>query len=154
MAESFIQKIKKGISEKRGVSFYFLAVSLVFSLAMLILYTRTGTNTFTPVLSNQVIVMVWGCVVLAAALCILEIKNIKYVLYLFSLWTWLTYLVFNASYISNVLVGIDGNLFSVGFLITAAFGMLAWVFALVSAIVQKQEIGSSPAAANKTRMEG
>ena len=109
---------------------------------MLISYSLTGTNTFTPSLSGKVIAMIWACIALSAVLLVIEIKNGKYLLYLLSFWTFLSFLVYNASYISNVMVGIDGNLFSTGFLLTAGASLLSWALALVSAILQKKEIGA------------
>ena len=139
MTDSFFQRIKEGITRKKGVSFWFLAASLVCAAAMLILYLRTGTNTFTPALSGKVLWILGGYVVLAAVLAVFEIKNGKYLLYLLSFWVWLEFLVYNASYISNVLVGIDGNAFGAGFLLTVLSGLLCWVCALTSAILQKNE---------------
>ena len=153
MTESFFQRIKEGITRKKGVSFWFLAASLVCAAAMLILYLRTGTNTFTPTLSGKVLWMLGGCVVLAAVLAVFEIKNGKYLLYLLSFWAWLELMVYNASYISNVMVGIDGNLFSIGFLLTAVSGLLAWGLALASAILQKNEIGSQNKAVGNLQTE-
>ena len=153
MDQSLLQRIKKGASGKRGVSFYLLIASLVFTLVMLISYSRTGTNTFTPVLSQKVISRIWVCVALSALLAVWEIKNGKYILYLLSFWTWLEFLVYNASYISNVMVGIDGNLFSIGFLLTAVSGLLAWGLALASAILQKNEIGSQNKAVGNLQTE-
>ncbi|MGN1021385.1 MAG: hypothetical protein ACI4O7_13560 [Aristaeellaceae bacterium] len=142
MAQGFLQSIKGRVTEKRGVSFWFLIASLACSLTMLAAYTQTGTNTFTPVLSGKVLAMMKACIALGAAMAVVEIKNGKYLLYLLFFWTWLEFLVYNASYIANVLVGIDGNLFSAGFLLTAGAGLLGWALTLVSAIVQKREIGS------------
>ena len=86
---------------------------------------------------------------LSVLFSVFEIKAGKYILYLFFLWGWLEYLISEAAYISNVFVSIDGNSFSVEFILTAVFGFIGWVAALVSAIVQKKEIGSAkePAAA-------
>ncbi len=53
--------------------------------------------------------------------------------------TWLRYIVYNLAYISNVLVGIDGNLFGAEFIMTVIAGMLVWLFALMSAVKQKNE---------------
>lgn len=134
--------MKARVRDKRGMSFYFLVAALVCTVVMLITYLKTGTNTFTPALSGKVITHLWVCIALSVLLGILEVKNGKYLLYLLSFWTWLEFLVYNASYISNVCVGIDGNLFSAGFLLTAIAGLLSWVMALLSAILQKQEVGS------------
>lgn len=154
MVQSIWKSMKERVTGKRGSSFYFLLASLVCTVIMLVLYTKTGTNTFTPVLSGKVITHLWVCIGMSVLLGIVEIKNGKYLLYLLSFWTWLEFLVYNASYISNVLVGIDGNLFSVGFLLTAIAGLLSWALALVSAIVQKREVGSQAPDAGQLQAEG
>lgn len=154
MAQSIWKSMKERVTDKRGISFCFLLASLVCTVIMLMAYTKTGTNTFTPVLSSKVITHLWVCIGMSVLLGILEIKNGKYLLYLLSFWTWLEFLVYNASYISNVLVGIDGNLFSVGFLLTAIAGLLSWALALVSAIVQKREVGSRTSDVGQLQAEG
>ena len=149
MAGSFVRRIREGVTGEKGVSFWFLAASFLCALAMLILYTRTGSNTFTPALSGKVTAVLWICLALAAALALFEIKNGKYILYLLAFWVWLEFLVYNASYISNVMVGIDGNMFSAGFVLTAAAGLLAWACALASAVLQKNEVPGQDVSAGK-----
>ena len=145
MGESAVVGIRKGMSGKRGVSFCFLSASLVCTLLSLALYAATGRNSFTPALSGTVLTMLCVCAALGALLCVFEVRNGKYVLYLLLFWSWLKLLVYNASYISNVLVGIDGNQFSPGFLLTVLSGLLAWLAALVSAVRQKSEYGGEEA---------
>lgn len=142
MLHIFFGEIQRTVKEKRGISFGFTLLSTIFAVGMLVIYTKTGISTFTPTLSTKVKNLLYVCIVLGILLCIFEIKNGKYALYLLLLWTWLEFLIYEASYISNVVVGIDGNSFSVGFILTALFGFLACIFALVSAILQKREVGS------------
>lgn len=134
MAETFMKK--------RGLSFWLTALSVVLAAGMLIVYSKTGISTFTPTLSGKVRLLLCICIALGALLCVFEVKNLKYVLYLLLLWTLLEFLVYEMSYISNVVVGIDGNFFSTGFIATAVLGLLSCILALVSAIVQTKEIGS------------
>lgn len=131
--------------KRRGVSFYLTLVSLAFLIATLVTYATTGISTFTPVLSVKVITLLSVCMALALLFAAFEFKAGKYLLFLFCLWAWLEYFVSEAAYISNVLVSIDGNTFGIGFMLIVAFGALAWVSALVAAIVQKKEIGSGRA---------
>ncbi len=138
---AFMERIGHMIRHKRSIPFLFIAQGVAFSAAMLIAYALTGISTFTPVLSTKVIVMESICIDIGVLLVLFEVKNGKYGLYLLSLWTWLEFLFYEASYISNVLVGIDGNQFSIGFILTVIFGLLAWVCTLISAILQKQELG-------------
>lgn len=142
MKEPISQEIKKGVAGKRGISFLFILASTVMASAMLIVYCKTGISTFTPALSGRVRILLGICIALGVLLCVFEVKNGKYVLYLLLLWTLLEFLLYEASYISNVFVGIDGNSFSAGFLATAVLGLLSCLSVLVSAILQKREFGS------------
>ena len=118
---------------------------MLCSILMLGVYRMTGITTFTPNLSQTVLGLGIACIVLAAALLALPVKTVKYILYLLALLTWLKYLVSEASYISNVLVGIDGNSFSTAFFLTAGAGLAAWALALAGAIAQKKEFGTARA---------
>lgn len=141
MADTLLHKIRDHVIRRRDASFVLSAAALVLTAAMLIAYALTGTSTFTPVLSGKVLALMGVCIFLDAVFTLFEVKLGKYAMYLMGLWMWLEYLLSQLSYISNVLVGIDGNQFSVGFLMTVAFGLLAWVAALASAILQKVEWG-------------
>ncbi|MGN0754951.1 MAG: hypothetical protein ACI4ME_10890 [Aristaeellaceae bacterium] len=146
---TFPGRIGRMIRQKRSIPFALMLVAAACTAAMLVTYALTGVNTFTPVLSEKVMALESVCAVLCVLLALFEIKNAKYGLYLISLWAWLEYLFYNASYMSNVVVGIDGNQFSVGFLLTVIFGLLAWGCTLFSAILQKQELGWHMAAEGK-----
>lgn len=142
MTGTFSQTIKNGVTGKRGISFWFILISTISAAVMLIVYSHTGISTFTPILSHKVQMLLGICIVFGILLIIFEVKNGKYALYLLLLWTWLEFLLYEASYISNVLVGIDGNSFTTGFLFTVLSGLSAWLSALISAIIQKKEFGS------------
>ncbi len=132
---------KKLITAKRGISFYFIAASFVCALVTLVLYLTTGITSFTPVLSEKVLALMWINLVLCIAVTVVEIKPVKYAAYIVELWAWLEFIVSEMAYITNVFVSIDGNSFSVTFILTVVFGALSYVFALVSAIVQREELG-------------
>ncbi len=114
-------------------------VSALLTAAALIAYALTGKNTFTPQLSAKVIALMGSCILFGALLSVFQLKMGKYALYLLSLLTWLELLLYQASYISNVLVGIDGNLFSGGFLLSAGCSLLGTVASLIAAIRQPME---------------
>ena len=149
MESVIFKRIKKAVGRKRGISFWLLLLATILAAAMLVVYTKTGISTFTPTLSGKVRILLGVSMIVGALLCFFEVKNGKYVFYLLLLWTWLEFLLYEASYISNVVVGIDGNSFSSGFILTALCGLLSCVFALISAIVQKQEFGSGDAKEEK-----
>lgn len=139
MDGTVLQNNQRRAQGRRDASSWLAVAALALTIIMLVSYCLTGKSTFTPVLSTKVLVMMGGCILLDALFALLEVKLGKYAMYLLGLWTWLEFLLSQLSYISNVLVGIDGNLFSVGFLLTAGAGLLAWVAALVSAVRQKEE---------------
>lgn len=138
---AFMERIGNMIRHKRSISLLLIVLGVVFTAVMLIIYLWSGISTFTPVLSTKVIMLESICIGVGILLALFEVKNGKFGLYLLSLWAWLEFLFYEASYISNVLVGIDGNQFSMGFILTAVSGLLAWVCILASAILQKQELG-------------
>ena len=139
MTKKLFRYLGSMIRARRDASFFLSALSLAMTVAMLIAYALTGTSTFTPVLSGKVLTLLGVWTALGAVFTAFEVKLGKYAMYLLGLWTWLEFLFYQASYISNVLVGIDGNQFSTGFLLAAAFGLLGWGCALLSAILQKSE---------------
>lgn len=132
--------ILNAVRVKRGKPFALMVLAALSFIAMLVIYLLTGTSTFNPVLSRKVLALMGICIAAGLLLSAVEIKNGKYVLYLLGLWMWLEFLVSQSSYISNVLVGIDGNQFSIGFLMTTVTGLLSWCCVLISAIIQKKEI--------------
>ena len=134
-----IHQIKEGVTAKRRLPFIFAIAAEAFLIAAFILYIAAGKNTFTPVLSSKVITMMWISMILGMILCVFEIKILKHALFLLTFWTWLEYIFDQMSYISNVLVGIDGNSFHIGFIGTILCGLMAWVCALLSANMQKGE---------------
>lgn len=141
----FLQQIKQAVTGKRGLSFLFSVASLVFAVVTLILYVNTGIDEFTTSLSAKFIALLIVFCVLAVIFSVCEIKLGKYAMYLVGFWAWLEYIISQVNYLANILVSIDGSTFSAAFICTVLFGALAWVCALVSAILQKQDIGSAKA---------
>lgn len=140
MTKRLFQQLGSMLRARRGASFFLSAFSLIMTLAMLAAYCLSGKSTFTPALSAKVLTMLGLCAGMDAVFTLFEVKLGKYAGYLLGLWAWLEFLLCQASYISNVLVGIDGNRFSMGFLLTVLFGLLGWLAALVSAILLKSEV--------------
>lgn len=140
MTRRLFQQLGSMLRARRGASFFLSVVSLFMTLAMLAAYCLSGRTTFTPVLSAKVLTMLGLWAGVSAVFTLFEVKMGKYAVYLLGLWTWLEFLLSQASYISNVLVGIDGNQFSVGFLLAVIFGLMSWLTALISAICQRTEV--------------
>ena len=138
MAKMQAHGVEKNNGGEKGTTLWML-FSLALSAAMFVTYIVSGRTTFTPALSTKVLYLSAGSMVLAALLMVFPVKMGKYALYLLDLLAWLEMLVYQASYISNVVVGIDGNLFSIGFLATVFCGLAAWITALIAAVRQKSE---------------
>ena len=60
-------------------------------------------------------------------------KPVRYVAYLVELYAFLMFVFSQVTYIANVLVSIDGNTFTAGFILTAVFFVAAAILTLVSA---------------------
>lgn len=112
-------------------------------IAALCLYTQTGKTEFTPELSAAVIIPLVAALAIGVFSLVFEIKLVKYGLFLAALCAWFEFFASQVNYLANVLVSIDGTQISTGFLATAVIGALAWIFSLVSAILQKSEIEPS-----------
>lgn len=140
--KDILQEMKNSLFSKRGLSFWFILAAFVFSVITLIVYNATGVTSYTPSLSGKVIALLCVGAVLGVLFSICEIKVGKYAVYLITFWAWLEYLISQASYLSSIMVAIDNVAINTGFVLTTVFGLLAWVAALVSAILQKKEIGS------------
>ncbi len=151
--KNIFYEMKVNIAGRRGLSFPFIAASVVFSVGTLIAYCVTGVTSYTPELSAAVIALQCVNVALGVLFSVCEIKVGKYAVYLTGLWAWLEYLISQASYLSSILVAIDNVSLSPGFIITVISGLLAWISALVAAIVQKREIGSSDRASGAIKAE-
>ncbi len=124
-----------GFFKTKKIGYYFLLPAFVSALAGLVLYLRTGVTIFTPTLSDSVIISLAIGLFLNAVLFVFEIKTLKYGLYLLFLYSCLSFLASQATYIANVLVSIDGTTFSSSFIAEALLLALAWIFALISAIL-------------------
>jgi len=132
----------KDVLLKRGIAVGFSLAAFVCSIVTYCIYQKAGVNEFVAELSSGVTaLMVWS-IVLSAIFTVFEVKLGKYATYMVMLAAWLSFITSQINYISNVLVAIDGNSWTSEFILTVVFGALAWIFMLVSAIIQRREIGS------------
>ncbi|MCD8040352.1 MAG: hypothetical protein LUF82_02420 [Clostridia bacterium] len=129
--------IIKDFFRGKRVGYYFMAGALVFGIVALILYQQTGATEFTPVLDNTVTASYIIFIVLAAAMLVYELRIVKFITQAVGLYAFLMYIVFEVNYITNLLVAIDPTELTASFVLTIVFGALAWICALVSAIMTK-----------------
>lgn len=125
----------KDFFKKKSLSFYFIAASFAFILIVLIMYARTGVTQFSLRLSPAVIALF--AVSLAAAVVSLwkEFQALSFVIFLLSLWGCLEFIISQVDYLGSIFAAIDGTPVTSAFICTVLFSALAWVCALVSAII-------------------
>lgn len=132
----------KNVLIKRGIAVGFALVAFVCSIVTYCMYQKAGVNDFVAELSDSVnALMIWA-IVLSAIFTVFEVKLGKYATYIVMLAAWLSFITSQVNYITNILVAIDGTAITSEFVLTVVFGALAWIFMLVSAIIQRREIGS------------
>lgn len=134
-----MEKLKRFFAAK-GLTTCFLAASVLCTVVALAVYAAAGSNQFVPDLSGGVIACLIVALIVGALSLVLEVKMVKYVVYLLGFSAWLLYLTSQINYITNVFVAIDGTRFSAAFVVITAFGALAWICALVSAILQREDL--------------
>lgn len=138
-----------------------LLVSMLFQLVSLIVYGTTGLTEFTAELSSAVLAFGILSLISGAGIFLITVLGICekytkkvldigiYVVYLFGLLAWLFYITSQVNYLVNIFVAIDGTKLTAAFILTVLFFLLAWVAALVSAILYRASNKLSEAKANE-----
>lgn len=129
-----MEKIKQFLAGK-GIGYYLTVLAIVFCILSLCLYAQNGVTSFNPELNANSIAFMSVGLGLAVIGMGLDYKEIRYVAYLFCLFSFLWFLFSQVTYIANVFVAIDGYGFSGGFIATAVMYVLAFVFMLLSAVL-------------------
>ena len=132
-----MDKIKNYFST-RTIGFFVTIPAIIFAVAGLLCYKTYGVTEFSPELSKDALGGFIAGIVLCAASLILDYKPVRFFGYLALLYGCLSSIAAQATYIVNIFVSIDGTTFSQGFILTAVFSVLAWITALVAAILTKQ----------------
>lgn len=127
--------LKKFFSN-RGAGDCLLALAGGILLAAVILYSNTGAQpAFRVTVSAVVIAVAVLAIVAGIAAAVLRWELLYYVVYLLALQSFLQFIVSQLRYISNVLVAIDGTVFTTEFLATFILFALGWIMALAAAIL-------------------
>ena len=132
-----MEKVKHYFST-RTVGFFVTLPAIAFAVAALLAYKKFGITEFSPSLSTEALGGFIAGIALCAVSLVFEFKPVRFFGYLALLFGCLNSMTAQATYIVNILVSIDGTTFSQGFILTAVFSVLAWVTALVAAILTKQ----------------
>lgn len=127
----------------RSVGYYLTLPALIFAVLAACLYSATGVTEFNPELNQTAIIClivgaVVGAVSMAVDLLPLSwsgdiVKPLRYVSFLVILYADMQFILSQVTYIANVMVAIDGNTFTPGFLGTFICFDLAALFMLVAA---------------------
>ena len=131
-----MEKVKNYFST-RTIGFYVMIPAILFAVAGLLAYRAYGITEFSPELSNEAQLGFAVGIALGVVSLALEYRPLRFFGYLALLYGCLTCMTAQATYIVNIFVSIDGTTFSDGFIMTAAFSVLAWVTALVATILTK-----------------
>ena len=132
-----MEKLKNFFST-RTVGFFVTIPAILFAIAGLLAYRKFGITEFSPNLSEEALFGFTAGIALSTVSLALEYRPIRFFGYLALLYACLTCMTAQATYIVNIFVSIDGTTFSDGFIMTAAFSVLAWVTALAAVILTKQ----------------
>lgn len=114
-----------------------LLLAAVLSAAGMAAYMKSGVTEFTPELSCEALTAYGIGILLCVFSLFREFKVLKFIGYLALFYACLESICVQATYIANVVVSIDGNTFSKGFLATAICSLLGAILALLSVLFQR-----------------
>ena len=113
--------------------------ALVLSVLAFFFYRSSLDTKFGSLSVSAEVTFVIGMVLCALSL-VLDYREIKFAAAAVLLYACLDSISSQANYITNVLVSIDGNSFSTGFLCASIFSILAWILALVASKCTKNRL--------------
>lgn len=116
-------------SKKAG--YYLMIPALVLAVLAFIFYRSSLDTKFGSLSVSAEITFVIGIVLCALSL-VLDYREIKFAAAAVLLYACLDSISSQANYITNVLVSIDGNSFSTGFICASVFSLAAWILALIA----------------------
>ena len=108
-----------------------MLAALALGAVGFIAYIRSGVTEFTPALSRAALIAFGVGVGLSLLAVLWNVKAVRFGAYLALLYALLKSVSVQATYIVNVFVSIDGNRFTLGFLLTAVATLLAAAAALI-----------------------
>lgn len=128
----------------RGLGYFMSVPALIFAIVGLSLYSANGITEFNADLSSSAIAAFIVGIVVCVVGFVLDYKPIKFLSSLFLLFAAIDCIAYQANYIANVMVAIDGNSFSSEFIATAVCSLLAWLFQLLAAVLDSIRIFPIP----------
>jgi len=144
-------KTIKNFFLSKKINFYLLLISFLLGLSGLIVYLKTGTNSFVLKLDNTVIIScIIGLIICFLPMFIFKIRILYFLPWFCFFFAFLNFITSQVNYLANVLVNIDGSSLSAGFLATVILILLSSVCSLVSGCLTK-EITNSKENSNKEK---
>lgn len=128
----------------RGLGYFMSVPALVLAIVGFSLYSANGITEFNADLSSSAIAAFIVGIVVCVVGFVLDYKPVKFLSSLFLLFAAVDCIAYQANYIANVMVAIDGNSFSSEFIATAVCSLLAWLFQLLSAVLDSIRIFPIP----------
>ena len=136
-----------GVLSRIAIGTCLTVLGIVFAVLAWIFYAQNGITEFNVSLESSAIsFLIIGIVLSAVSLAAdflpfswgpAAARPLRYAAYLTELYAFLMFIYSQVTYIANVLVSIDGNSFSAGFILTAVFYVLAAGVTLAAAITSK-----------------
>ena len=105
--------------------------ALILSVLAFIFYRSSLDTKFGTLSVSSEVTFVIGIVLCALSL-VLDFREIKFAAAAVLLYACLDSISSQANYITNVLVSIDGNSFSSGFICASVFSLSAWILAFIA----------------------
>lgn len=129
-----MEAVKKFVAGK-AVGWYVSAAACLLGLVTLIIYAARGGNSYSPLSGAAVALMILGVVANAAVLA-KDFKIGAFVPYIF--WTAAFGVLFNSEmlFVSNVLGGIDNNVFDGAFIACFVFLVLTLATSFAAAVMR------------------
>lgn len=128
-----------GSNLKKIAGYILIVLALVLSVLAFFLYRGNVDTRFGSVSTSAEITFVIGIVLCIVSL-FLNYREIKYAAAAVLLYACLVSISSQSLFITNVLVGIDGNAFSAGFICASVFSFLAWILALISSKMTEKRL--------------
>ena len=132
-----INRNNKGFLKGKGVGYFLLLPAIVCVVMAYVLYTENGITLFNPELNTDALLYLEIAIIFCVLSLIFNWKVTTYAAYLACLYAFIWFISSQVTYITNVFVAIDGTTFTTGFILTAAFYVIACVLMLLAGIFAK-----------------
>lgn len=117
---------------KRGVGYYLTVPAVICLLIAYTEYCKCGVTQFQPELNQTAVAGCWIAFGLGVLSLVFDYKYIRFAAYLVALYAFMMFIHSQVTYIVNVLVSIDGNTFSKGFILTTVMFLLGTILLIIS----------------------